>query len=175
MDLSIQAGTKYIVGHSDVMIGTVAASERAWKALEQTHGDLGLCVGPNDIYLALRDFRTMSVRLERHMKNALEIAGWLSEREDVTRVLYPARPGAPRHDLWKRDFLGASGLFAIELVRGPDADAKAFLNPQCAGDVRARLFLGRLREPPHLATSQIDSHRDQLGYQGPTDPPPHRP
>ncbi|MEI2386945.1 cystathionine beta-lyase [Breoghania sp. JC706] len=128
VDLSIQAGTKYIVGHSDVMIGTIAASERAWKALEKTHGDMGMCVGPDDIYLALRGLRTMGVRLERHMKNALQVADWLSRRDDVARVLYPALPGAPGHDIWKRDFDGASGLFAVELAPAPDAAVEAFIN-----------------------------------------------
>lgn len=128
VDLSIQAGTKYIVGHSDVMIGTVAASERAYGALKQCHGDLGLHVGPDDVYLALRGLRTMGVRLERHMKNALEVAGWLSDRDDVTRVLYPALPDAPGHDIWKRDFTGASGLFSFELKPCPDEAVHAFLD-----------------------------------------------
>lgn len=128
VDLSIQAGTKYIVGHSDVMMGTVAASERAWDSLRKTHGDMGICVGPDDAYLALRGLRTMSVRLERHMKNALEVAGWLANRPDVARVLYPALPEDPGHELWKRDFTGASGLFAVELAPASDDAAKSFLN-----------------------------------------------
>ncbi|PTW61027.1 cystathionine beta-lyase [Breoghania corrubedonensis] len=128
VDLSIQAGTKYIVGHSDVMLGTVAASERAWKALEKTHGDMGMCAGPDDIYLALRGLRTMGVRLERHMKNALEVAGWLSGREEVAQVFYPALPGAPGHEIWKRDFAGASGLFSVELAPASDDAVKAFIN-----------------------------------------------
>lgn len=128
VDLSIQAGTKYFVGHSDVMIGTVAASERAYPALRATHGDLGLHVAPDDVYLALRGLRTMSVRLERHMKSALEIARWLEGRPEVSRVLHPALPSFPGHELWKRDFTGASGLFSFELAPAPDAAVHAFLD-----------------------------------------------
>lgn len=128
VDLSLQAGTKYIVGHSDVMIGTVAASERAWPALKATHGDMGLHVGPDDVYLALRGLRTMGVRLERHMKSTLEIASWLEARDDVTRVLYPALPSFPGHDLWKRDFTGASGLFSFELKPTNEKAVHAFLD-----------------------------------------------
>ncbi|AXS42621.1 cystathionine beta-lyase [Breoghania sp. L-A4] len=128
VDLSIQAGTKYIVGHSDVMIGTVSANERAWPALRAMHGDLGLHVGPDDVYLALRGLRTMSVRLERHMRSALEIANWLEKRDDVARVLYPALPSHPGHTLWKRDFSGASGLFSFELKPASDSSVHAFLD-----------------------------------------------
>lgn len=128
VDLSLQAGTKYIVGHSDVMIGTVAASERALPALKATHGDMGLHVGPDDVYLALRGLRTMGVRLERHMKSTLEVAQWLEGREDVARVLYPALPSYPGHDLWKRDFSGASGLFSFELQPASEQAVHAFLN-----------------------------------------------
>ena len=128
VDLSIQAGTKYIVGHSDVMIGTVAASERACRALKATHGDMGLHVGPDDVYLALRGLRTMGVRLERHMKSALEVANWLEGRDDVARVLYPALPSSTDHDLWKRDFTGASGLFSFELKPANEPAVHAFLN-----------------------------------------------
>lgn len=80
IDLSIQAGTKYLVGHSDAMLGTVSASERAWPALKQLHGDLGLCAGPDDVYLALRGLRTLGVRLRQHQRNALTVATWLAAR-----------------------------------------------------------------------------------------------
>ncbi|WP_319774082.1 cystathionine beta-lyase [Breoghania sp.] len=128
VDLSIQAGTKYIVGHSDAMLGTISASERAFENLARMYSDTGTCVGPDDVYLALRGLRTMGVRLERHEKNALEVAAWLRERADVTSVLYPALPGAPGHDVWKRDFTGACGLFAFELEQADDEAAKAFFN-----------------------------------------------
>ncbi len=116
VDLSIQAGTKYIVGHSDVMIGTIAASERAADALHATHGALGLHVAPDDVYLALRGLRTMGVRLKQHMQSAMAIAGWLETHPLVARVRYPALESHPGHALWKRDFSGASGLFAFDFI-----------------------------------------------------------
>ncbi len=128
VDLSIQAGTKYISGHSDVMIGTVAASERVWPALQDTYRQLGLCVGPDDIYLAYRGLKTMSVRLDRHQANGLEVARWLAARPEVTRVRHPALPDDPGHALWRRDFSGASGLFAIEIAPVTDAALIAFLD-----------------------------------------------
>ena len=127
-DLSIQAATKFIGGHSDVMLGTVAAGAAAWPALKDTHGTLGLCVGPDDIYLGLRGLRTLAVRLDRHMASALAIAAWLEQRPEVTRVLYPALPSNPGHALWKRDMTGASGLFSIVLDRWGEADAARFID-----------------------------------------------
>lgn len=118
VDLSIQAGTKYIVGHSDAMLGTVAASERAWDGLRETHGALGMHVAPDDVFLGLRGLRTMEVRLRRHMDSALEIARWLQTRPEVARVHHPALPEDPGHAIWKRDFTGASGLFAFDFVDG---------------------------------------------------------
>ncbi len=127
-DLSINAGTKYLGGHSDLMLGTVAASEKAWPNLKETHGALGLHVGPDDMFLGLRGLRTMAIRLDRHHSSAMTIATWLSARPEVSRVLYPALPGAPGHALWKRDMTGASGLFSI-VFRGWDEDrAKRFVD-----------------------------------------------
>jgi cystathionine beta-lyase len=114
-DISVQAATKYLVGHSDAMLGTITTTEAAWPQLAAHYQQLGQCAGPDDIYLTLRGIRTLDVRLKRHMENALEIAGWLAGRPEVSRVLYPALPGAPGHDLWKRDFTGASGLFSVVL------------------------------------------------------------
>jgi len=116
VDLSIQAGTKYIVGHSDVMIGTVAASESHFGRLLDLHGAMGVHVGPEDVYLALRGLRTLSVRLERHWENALKVADWLATRPEVEKIRYPALQSDPGHALWKRDFSGASGLFAFDLA-----------------------------------------------------------
>lgn len=116
VDFSIQAATKYIVGHSDVMIGTIAASDRAAEALKAAHGAMGLHVGPDDVYLALRGLRTMGVRLRQHMQSALAIAGWLETHPLVGRVRYPALESDPGHTLWKRDFSGASGLFAFDFI-----------------------------------------------------------
>lgn len=122
VDVSIHAGTKYVVGHSDAMLGIVTTNEAAWQPLRATAQALGQCVGPDDVYLGLRGFRTLSVRLERHMKNGLEIARWLEERPEVDRVLHPGLPSHPGHDIWKRDFLGASGLFSVVLTDSFDDD-----------------------------------------------------
>ena len=118
VDLSIQAGTKYIVGHSDVMLGTIAASEKAWPGLDAFHGAMGVHIAPDDVYLALRGLRTLSVRLERHMKNTLIVIDWLKTRQEVEAIHYPALESDPGHALWKRDFSGASGLFAFDFKKG---------------------------------------------------------
>jgi cystathionine beta-lyase len=128
IDLSIQAGTKYIVGHSDVMLGTVSANADTWPQLKQTVGAMGLCVGPDDIYLALRGLRTMSVRLARHQESALHIARWLAGRPEVLRVLHPGLESDPGHAIWRRDFTGASGLFGVVLKPAPQAAVNAFLD-----------------------------------------------
>jgi len=127
-DLSVMAGTKYLGGHSDVNIGTIAANQRAWPRLKETHGTMGLAVGPDDIYLALRGLRTLGVRLERQMAAGLEVAHWLAARPEVSRVLHPALPGDPGHALWQRDMTGASGLFGIVLGGWTEAEAKAFVD-----------------------------------------------
>ncbi|MFN8829556.1 MAG: cystathionine beta-lyase [Labrys sp. (in: a-proteobacteria)] len=128
VDLSIQAGTKYIVGHSDVMMGTVSASERAWPHLKRFTFDTGLCVGPDDMFLSMRGLRTMGVRLARHQKSALEIASWLETHDQVSRVLYPALPSHPGHAIFKRDYSGASGLFSVILQPGSMEAVGAFLD-----------------------------------------------
>ena len=115
VDLSIQSGTKYIGGHSDIMFGTVSANAAAWPALKTTFGNMGLCAGPDDIYLALRGLRTLDVRLARHQQSGLQIARWLSGRPEVLRVLHPALASDPGHAIWRRDFSGASGLFSVVL------------------------------------------------------------
>jgi len=128
VDFSIQAGTKYIVGHSDAMFGTVAASARAWPLLRDARGALGLSVGPDDVYLAMRGLRTLPVRLARHQTSALRVAEWLAGRPEVARVLHPALPSHPGHAIWKRDFSGSSGLFAIVLRPGPIEKVRAALD-----------------------------------------------
>ncbi|MEX1059898.1 MAG: cystathionine beta-lyase [Methyloceanibacter sp.] len=114
-DVSIQAATKYIVGHADAMLGAITTTEETTPAVAKTHEDLGLCPGPEDVYLGLRGLRSLGVRLERHQRSGLELARWLAERPEVARVLHPALPSHPSHALWKRDFTGASGLFSIVL------------------------------------------------------------
>jgi len=128
VDLSIQSGTKYIGGHSDVMIGAVAANAKTARRLKETAGDMGLCVGPDDINLGLRGLRTMGVRLARHQEAGLKVAAWLGARPEVLRVLHPMLEGDPGHAIWKRDFTGASGLFSVIFKPAPEAAAHAFLN-----------------------------------------------
>ena len=114
-DVSIQAATKYICGHSDIMLGTVTCSAATWPQFKETHGTMGYFAGPDDMYLALRGMRTLDVRLERHMKSALTVAEWFRSRPEVETVLHPGLSNAPGHSLWKRDFTGSSGLFSIVL------------------------------------------------------------
>jgi len=128
VDVSIQAATKYIVGHADAMLGAVTASERTAQAIQKTHEDLGLCPGPEDVYLGLRGLRSLAVRLERHQKSGLELAHWLAGRAEVARVIHPGLPSDPGHALWKRDFTGASGLFSIILKPVPRDKVAAMLD-----------------------------------------------
>jgi cysteine-S-conjugate beta-lyase len=114
-DVSIQAATKYIGGHADIMLGSITTTKKTSAAIAKTHEDLGLCVGPEDVYLGLRGLRTLAVRLDRHQKSALELARWLAQRPEVARVIHPALPEDPGYALWKRDFSGASGLFSVIL------------------------------------------------------------
>ncbi len=128
IDLSIQAGTKYIGGHSDIMFGCVAANASALADLKNVTSAVGLCVGPDDVYLALRGLRTLSVRLKRHNESGLAIARWLEARPEVKRVLHPGLPSDPGHAIWKRDFSGASGLFSIVLKPCSERAVHAFMN-----------------------------------------------
>jgi cysteine-S-conjugate beta-lyase len=128
VDLSIQAATKYIGGHSDVMLGAVSANQATWERLRDTVHALGLCVGPDDIYLGLRGLRTMGVRLAQHHQAGLKVAGWLAERPEIARVLHPALESCPGHAIWRRDFSGASGLFSIVFKPVAQSAVNAFLN-----------------------------------------------
>ena len=128
VDISIQAATKYIGGHSDIMFGTIAANETAWPQLSQAIRLLGVCAGPDDVFLALRGLRTLSVRLEHHQRSALEMAKWLAQRPEILRVLHPALETDPGHAIWKRDFTGSSGLFGAVLKPAPEKAVHALLN-----------------------------------------------
>jgi cysteine-S-conjugate beta-lyase len=129
VDLSIHAATKYIVGHSDAMLGVVTArTPELWNRLKRYAVQLGTCAGPDDIYLGLRGLRTMGTRLRQHQATGIELARWLQNRSEVARVLHPALPDDPGHALWRRDFLGASGLFAMELKPVPKQAISDFLN-----------------------------------------------
>jgi cystathionine beta-lyase len=125
VDLSIHSATKYIVGHSDAQLGVVIATKEAWPALRDTTRTIGTAAGPDEVYLGLRGLRTMAVRLERHMKSGLAVAEWLRGRPEVSHVRHPALSNDPGHALWKRDFLGACGLFAFELQPGVKSEALA--------------------------------------------------
>jgi len=128
VDISMQAATKYIGGHSDIMFGTIAANAKAWPLIQEAIRLLGVCAGPDDVYLALRGVRTLSVRLAQHHRSGLEIARWLGARPEVDRVLHPALDTDPGHAIWKRDFTGASGLFSIVLKPVPQTAVDAMLN-----------------------------------------------
>jgi cystathionine beta-lyase len=128
VDLSIQAATKYVGGHADVMIGYVTANESHRERLEHTHADLGLYASGDDCYLALRGLRTMPVRLARHQENGLKLARWLAKHPAVERVLHPALEFDPGHALWKRDFKGATGLFGVVLKDTPHGRFAAFMD-----------------------------------------------
>jgi cystathionine beta-lyase len=128
VDLAIQAGTKYIGGHSDVMLGTVSANSASVAPLKNTVRLTGLCEGPDDVYLGLRGLRTLAVRLDRHYQSGLAVARWLEGRPEVLRLLHPALPSHPGHSIWKRDFTGASGLFSVALKPVPQKAVYAFLD-----------------------------------------------
>src|SRR3982074_3428231 len=128
VDISMQAATKYIGGHSDIMFGAIAANARAWPALAEGIGMLGVCAGPDDVFLALRGTRTLALRLARHNASGLEMARWLATRPEVTKVLHPALESDPGHAIWKRDFTGASGLFSIVLKPAPQKAVDALLD-----------------------------------------------
>jgi cystathionine beta-lyase len=127
-DVSIQAATKYIVGHSDAMLGTVTCNEATWGQFKEAYETMGLFAGPDDMYLALRGLRTLDVRLERHMRSAITVAEWLRGRPEVETVLHPALSNAPGHSLWKRDFTGSCGLFSVVLKPAAENALAAMLD-----------------------------------------------
>jgi cystathionine beta-lyase len=128
VDISIQAATKYIGGHSDIMFGTISANAKAWPLIAETIRLLGVCAGPDDVFLALRGLRTLGVRLDQHQRSALDIARWLATRPEVLTVLHPGLESDPGHAIWKRDFAGASGLFSIVLKPAPAKAVDALLD-----------------------------------------------
>ena len=128
VDISIQAATKYIGGHSDIMFGTISANAKTWPTLVEAIRLLGVCAGPDDVFLAIRGLRTLAVRLAQHHRSGLEMARWLAARPEVLRVLHPALESDPGHAIWKRDFTGASGLFSIILKPAPQKSVDALLD-----------------------------------------------
>jgi cystathionine beta-lyase len=125
VDVSIHATTKYPSGHSDIVMGSVSANAAHWPQLKDAALTMGICGAPDDSYLILRGLRSMGIRLEHHQRSALEVAQWLENREDVSRVLHPALPSFPGHEIWKRDFKGASGVFSFVLKVEEESRFKA--------------------------------------------------
>ncbi len=127
VDISIQAATKYIVGHSDVMMGTATANEKHWRQLQEHSYLMGQCTSPDDVFLAARGLRTLGVRLAQHEKNALTIAHWLASRPEVDHIRHPAFETCPGHEFFKRDFSGSNGLFSFVLKQGNLKATTAFV------------------------------------------------
>lgn len=129
VDVSVQALTKYVGGHSDVFMGSAAACEPTLvRKLADGINHMGWAVSGEDAYAMLRGLRTLPTRMARHGASGLEVAAWLQEQPEVAEVLHPALPGAAGHDLWSRDYTGACGLFGFVLTPAPEASANAFLN-----------------------------------------------
>lgn len=128
VDVSVQALTKYVAGHSDLLLGSICASDPAVsKTVGNTVEDLGLCVSPDDAWLALRGLRTLPVRYAEQARSAFRVAEWLSARPEVARVLHPALPGDPGHSIWCRDFTGAASILGVVLKDGNTRGAEALL------------------------------------------------
>lgn len=128
VDYSVLACTKYVVGHSDVMLGSVTAAPGQFARLRDASFQLGQVTSPDDAWLGSRGLRTMAVRLKQHEASALAIARWLAEQPEVARVLHPALESCPGHDVFARDFAGSSGLFSFALVGGDEASRAAFID-----------------------------------------------
>lgn len=128
VDVSIHAATKYIGGHSDVMMGVIVTNEKYWLPVRRTVAEYGYSVSPDDCYLALRGLRTIGVRMRQQMESALTVARWLQKRPEVQRVLYPALPEDPGHAIWSRDFEGAASLFGVVLKAASDEAVSRFVN-----------------------------------------------
>ena len=129
VDISIASATKYLSGHSDVMLGAMTgATEQIYKRLKDAAARWGNSASPDDCYMVHRGLRTLDVRLERHQRAALELAAWFEQQPETRKVLHPALPTHPGHALWKRDFAGASGLFGVLLDPISDEDRSAFFN-----------------------------------------------
>jgi cysteine-S-conjugate beta-lyase len=125
VDVSVQSATKYIVGHSDAMLGTVTSTKEVWSKLRSSTFELGQTAGPDDVYLAQRGLRTLAVRLKQHWEAGVTLAEWIGRQREVEQVLHPALPTDPGHAIWKRDFTGACGLFGVVLKEGVSEKALA--------------------------------------------------
>ncbi len=128
VDVSIHSATKYIAGHSDLVMGAIMCREELYKTIKRAHRNIGAVSGGDNAYLALRGLRTIAVRLKQHQEHAMEVAKWLQTVPEVKRVLYPALPEDPGHALWKRDMTGATSLFAVEIEKAPHDALAAMLD-----------------------------------------------
>ena len=128
VDLAIEAGTKYLGGHSDLLLGLVSANAQYWPRLRETFDAFAMCPGPEDVFLALRGLRTMDLRLREAERQGLTMAKWFQTRPEVLKVLHPALPDCPGHEIWSRDFLGSSGLFSVILKPCPQKAIAAMLD-----------------------------------------------
>jgi cystathionine beta-lyase len=128
VDIAIEAGTKYLSGHSDLLLGLVSANADWFSRVKHTAGQMAIQPGPEDVFLGLRGLRTMELRLREAERQGLAMARWLSERPEVLRILHPALPDDPDHAIWKRDFLGSSGLFSVILKPVSEGAVAAFLD-----------------------------------------------
>ncbi len=128
VDLTICVGTKYLGGHSDVMLGAVTANQAWWPKLRAVAQTFGHYVSPDDAWLVLRGLRTLPLRMRQHEASALKIAHWLADQPQIARVLHPALPDCPGHALWQRDFTGSAGLFSVILRGGTDAARTAMID-----------------------------------------------
>lgn len=128
VDISIQAATKYIVGHADAMLGAITSNANAFPLINDAKEDLGTSPGSEETYLGMRGIRTLDVRLRQHHTSGVRVAQWLSEQTDVLEVMHPALPTHPGHNLWRRNFKGASGLFGFRLKRRSEQALAAFVD-----------------------------------------------
>ena len=128
IDISIQSATKYIVGHSDAMLGIITTNKNYTKCVREAAHNMGSCPSPEDIYLGIRGLKTLSIRLQKHQQSASKVIEWLKTQDVTDTILYPAIPDNPGYKIWKRDFLGASGLFGIKLKNTKTSLVNKMLN-----------------------------------------------
>jgi cystathionine beta-lyase len=177
IDISIQSVTKYIAGHSDVLLGAVTVNEKYAEMFAQYYKTMEIFASPNDCYLALRGLKTLPVRLKQHEKSALEIAQWVQASDMVSDVMHPALPGHPQHRIWQRDFKGSSGLFAFTFKEEfSEARIASFVNSLelfgigfSWGGFKSLITAGRYRRPAGSKYSGKTVIRMNIGLEDPED------